>query len=1427
MKRKLLGLTVALLLAVGAFVFWYGGSREFTGFAAETLASEIRTALGIEVSVAALAVESPTTIGANGIVLYDKSGNVLLKADRVEVSVRPLAFIAGASALESIGTVKLSAPEFYLRQKADGAWNFEDLTNGEKDAASNDFSGVVVIDGAHLMLEQNGKALAADELDGRLDFSVRDAVAFMLSCKRKDGSLETSGNWSAQHKAVSVKAKNFHIADYLEYLPENLPIEVKEGTLSSLDVTLLKENDEWQIDGETLVMQLAVEVEGTLLDKIDGLILFDENQLRVFSRGQIDGQPVVLRGTATLDKDEPFLDMTVSSKGFDFHKVLPDFPLQGSVAFQATVGGSLKNPLIDGQVTIPAAQLYDYALRNIQARLKLEDDLLHVDTLTGEAFNGNFALSGDVRLRDEAYRLHLKTEGISLDSFAAFTDGAEGRADVDMAVNGHGFDRFMSAGLYGTLVVRDGSYASIGFKNLEASLFKPQDSMNIALDYLNVDLGQGRVSASGTVAQDQILVSVYGHGIELQQFAGLAPEVDFKGRADFAAEVTGPIGNPSVKARFAAVDGSALYQPYRLAEGDLTMDLSRVTLKNVRLTDGRAEHFVDGSIGLANQALDLKVISVQARAENLMRLLLPEEELTGNVDNTVVLRGTLADLEAEGEISFSEGSYKKILLAGAKGKYSRKNGRTEIRDFTVNSPNLQVKFSGVMEPDETLNFDIAAEEIDVGKLYLKLPYPVSGQAKFFGKLRGTVNAPEFYGQLAAPEVIFNGRPLSGIEGQVSYGADILCLDSLRFGQGEGTFSFSAEVKLETQQFNGSLDVQKGDVAAILDVFNIQQDWLSGALDGQIRLEGSAEHPKVRLKGNLLHGALREYPLDTVDLDVALDDTLVSVHRFYAKQNEGVLAMQGKVDLEGDVQLEIAGQSIDAALLTHLARYDLDAQGILNFGAQVSGRAKDPKANVSLEIAGGGVGSATFDSLYGLFTLESGIIHAEQVMLTKGEYKATAYGEVPLAALTKTGPVSAGEQMDLKISLDQADLTILPFLSKDIEWAMGKTSGILDLTGTLEHPLVNGRIAVDNGAVKLKPLAKPIEALTLDMQFRGTQIDLNTFEGTMGNGNYRMFGQSRLTGNGLSEYAFTLELDHLDVVNPYYTGPLTGKLALLDEKGVPKLKGNLDFTNVTVDIPSLPESEGALPRIRLDIDLNIGPKVRLYNALLYDILLEGHVHLGGSTAHPQSSGEVEAIRGTVSYLKTPFQVRQATALFNQVGSFLPSVSAEADTRLSRARVYLAVSGPADQLQLKVWSSPEMSEQEILSLLTLRSQYYEKGGDSGIGQEELNALVDLGLQMSFLSEVENMIRSSIGVDEFSIVRDTLAIDNGAGGKLDKEVYNLEIGKYVTDKLMLKYTTGLDYSAYRIGVRYDFNSNISLTSDWDQEDEMRIGIEARFKF
>jgi translocation and assembly module TamB len=65
------------------------------------------------------------------------------------------------------------------------------------------------------------------------------------------------------------------------------------------------------------------------------------------------------------------------------------------------------------------------------------------------------------------------------------------------------------------------------------------------------------------------------------------------------------------------------------------------------------------------------------------------------------------------------------------------------------------------------------------------------------------------------------------------------------------------------------------------------------------------------------------------------------------------------------------------------------------------------------------------------------------------------------------------------------------------------------------------------------------------------------------------------------------------------------------------------------------------------------------------------------------------------------------------------------------------------------------------------------------------------------------------------------------LDREVYNIEIGKYITDRLFISYTIGVDHEETSALIRYDLNRRFSITGAVDEYRRRRVGIEARFNF
>ena len=279
--------------------------------------------------------------------------------------------------------------------------------------------------------------------------------------------------------------------------------------------------------------------------------------------------------------------------------------------------------------------------------------------------------------------------------------------------------------------------------------------------------------------------------------------------------------------------------------------------------------------------------------------------------------------------------------------------------------------------------------------------------------------------------------------------------------------------------------------------------------------------------------------------------------------------------------------------------------------------------------------------------------------------------------------------------------------------------------------------------------------------------------------------------------------------------------------LPKLSGSIELDRALISIPSIPDTDDALPHFILDVDLNVNRHVHFFSPNFYDIHPSGHVHFGGTTHHPRTTGMIGVRRGdTVSYLRTVFKIREGTATFNQPESFLPEISFYAEARLVRTRVYLSAHGPLDHMDFRLGSSPEMSEEEIIRMLTLRSAY--QNGEGGITAADI---LSIGLQMSILSEVEDSVKNFLHLDVFRLSSGSGALfetrDDEAVRKNENE-YNLEIGKYFGDRILVRYVQGLGGASdkRRYGIQYDFNERFGISYDREGSNQL-ISVEARIRF
>ncbi|CUH94549.1 hypothetical protein P22_0615 [Propionispora sp. 2/2-37] len=1434
MKGKAIVLLAAGLLVIAAGILVVNKSRMVMAGFQDRLAVELSQALDTTVTVGTLELNSFHSLTIHDLSVYDKQQVLLANSDMATVSFSLLSLITGKSAAEAVERVTVYKPSVYLIQRSAGDWNVEDLVKEQQEEQQH-FGGKIELVGGRAVIQTAGETWQIDSVQGEADFADQPAIQVKGSALYREQPVKVEGRVnSPSGNMLTVWAEELALADFKVLFPSGGSLRPVDGTIKQATAIWQQQNGKNKLAGEAVLENTALDIDGVGVRDINGRVVFSEENLYLFATtARVLDQPLKLNGKVVFDTAVPVVDLTVASDGFDPAALELAIPLQGKVAFQAAVSGRVDNPVVEGEFRLPQGDYSGFGIANGKARLRMENQLVTLYDVQADMWGGHLTATGTVDIPNTAYQLQVGGKNIDSSAVPAGVAGLSGRADFEAGISGKG--ALQGAVINGSLQMASGSAGGIGFSNLAGGFFYQNEVLT--LDYLNAKVGDGSISASGVVPLEgnALAVAVRGQAVPLAALRNLDNEINLDGTADFTGQVTGSLKDPVFTCDFTAADGQVFQQPFTSAQGGLVLTTGSLQLHKTALFNGAGSHQIDGSLALTgNKEVNMHIVSRKVRAENLVALLAPGENLTGNVDNDLTVTGPVNNINMEGSLILTEGSFRGQLIARAEGAYQRKNGVTTVNHFLVDSLNTKIAISGTVNPDNQLNFDVTAQDIDLAKLHVNFPYPVSGQANFTGKLTGTMDNPLFDGQLAAAALEFNGQTISGVDSRLDYQNNQLTIYYLKFQQDTGSFNFRGGVNLTSNEVYGSLEVTNGRLPSLLSVFNVPAHDVDGLLNGRIQVRGVLPKPDIWLNGSLSSGKIKEYPLDSVELDLQLVNDVLTVNKLDARQGMGVLAARGTADFNGAINMEVGGRDIDAGLITALSDVALPVKGKLGFAAQISGKTRNLHADMSMEITEGSVGNATVDSLYGLFMLDDGKIQVNQLLLTQGPYRASAYGVIPLAALSSAGRQqgTAADQMDIKLRLDEADLSILPVLSKEISWAQGPTRGELTIQGTLAQPRINGSFSVQGGVVKPSFLNDPIQNVGVDIRFEDDKININTFEGYMGAGSYHLTGTVRLQGWTLADYNLTAAMENLGVNSKYFKGPLNGNLALVSTPKRPVLSGRIVLENDTIDIPALPDLEPSDLKLGMDLEVIAKNKVRLYNPYLYDMQLGGHVHFGGTTRWPDVSGRFFAKRGSVSYLRTQFKIKEAVAEFTQVGSLVPVIHLNAETKLQRTKVNLDINGPVDEMNFSLTSEPAMSQQEILSLLTLRSRYFERqndGQDNDFGRDELLGMLDAGLQIRFVSELESMLQNALGVDEFHFVRDTFTDGSSSTGSAtaEREGYNLEMTKYLTDRFLITYTIGVDHDEYQWDFRYDLSRRISLTGGTDNENDHRLGMEYRYRF
>jgi translocation and assembly module TamB len=1387
--------------------------------------------------------------------IFDRNSELIAKVDRADINLKFIVLRDDPAA--AVDAIKIDGALINLVKRDENSWNFNDI-NLESEGEST-FDAKIFFERGTVNAAFDGKSISVEEISGEVDCADMNAVDTKLNAKTLGAQIKATGTLGKEQQVINAEVDNIFFDKILPYLPEDkIPegVEILRGSARNTSFHLLHKVDVLSYLGSTEIKGAAVKVETTDVENIFGTVTFNEREIILDGSASANGQLAAVSGKIRLDTDETFFDLYAESDSFAPAAIINDIGINGAANIRAHLVGTAKNPQVDADIYSDWLAYENYSAQNISTKLRYVGEMIYLNDTSLNMLGGNLTGTVEVKTSDLTFNANVKAYGVDAATLCEFVGSdsfMDGRISADLGINGGG-DKPMK--VYGNAKATALNLEGLQFNAVNVSFYFTEN--NLTIDYLSANLSNnGTLGLEGTIVDmNQLALNFYGAHVDMSIAKKFNDALDMSGLADFKGTVRGDAENPKVTLELSAVDmskqnehftGKFFKQPFDSIQLVASGSLDGINIDKFNLEkDGNIKWTViEGNVGLTgDKHVNIKLDTTAVRAEDIAALVAPDQEITGNVTNTVKITGTIDNPQIVGNITFNRGSYRGVLLTGMTGDYFLEGDILRLQNFEITSPMVDMVLDGTInKTTQVMNFVVEGKDINLERFKAKLPekYHAEGHVQFQGIIQGTPDIPIFGGKLTADEIFLNGVALTNVYGLIESNGANVYLEDFHFSDGDATCQMQLSMNLDNEMVSGEADVTNADIANMFTIAGVDNDLVTGRLNSKILIGGTLTKLRGSLDGEIPVGTFAGYDIHDIKVAINLLNNSIYINQLEGKQGDkGTINLRGSAELEGALDVTLTAKDIALGLFGAAAGYDdLEMEGTTNIVAKLSGTVNNPFGEVLLT-AKGGIKGSTFDLLHGHFLLKDSRVNVEELSIQRElsgkTYGATMEGFVPLKAVLAHSKENLpdNEQLNLIVSLDGADLSLLPVMNKMIAFGVGELKGAVKITGTAAHPQFNGQIVMNDGSIKIKGMKSLIEHINISTLFKGERFDIENFSGNIGSGTFSLTGGFNFPGLEFKDYNFDFAANNLDIDSDIFDGIFNANFnfseVTIRNWTLPKLSGVINLDKCRITVPSIPESDDPFQNILLDVSLNLGEKVHFYSSHLYDMYFKGNANFEGTTLHPKTSGTIEMKRGgTLTYLETVFNIRECEVYFNQIGSFLPTLSFAADTKISGIKVFLNAKGQPGNMEFNLTSSPEMTQEEILQLLTLRDAY-EKGKGGSLSTEDALAI---GLQMTLLGDIEDALRKTIGIDQFTVSRGSGSMFErhtpaAEHNKSDREKdYNVKIGKYINDKLMIRYTHGFgSHKVNRYGLQYDFNDNIGVTIEREGKDYI-FSIEARYKF
>ena len=1345
------------------------------------------------------------------VTIKDRDGHLVGTAQEVAVGVKlsslPKIVGGNTSGATAISSVIVEAPDFHIWQLADGSWSITKLVKPSDPNKSGTFDGSVTInDGRVALRTKDGIKRNVENLDGTmaLDMSGMSKGAFTADV---DGSAITL-NGKIDMNNVSnfdlfVQADEIDTAGIMSFVPLRKDLSVTSGKLQDLHLNLKSEDGKYIMSGNVGFKGLTGTYKrgNTIYNITDGTgrIMLNNDQI-VISRSswRVNDQVTKINGLVTLGKDEEYLNLNVVADKVDL-EAITDVGVSGIVGGRAHIGGTTVSPRVDATIASDGISYNGYYIDRLQGDIVYDNGLVRTDDVRLSVGEGSAKVKGQYVVDTGDFDTTIKIQNLPLGTFTKdMISPVTGNIDGEMRILGK---NNQVTDVVGSVEGRQIGIRGVVVDTAKANFTHADNSTNMTVVGT---IGDGALSGYGYIQNGNIDATISGNALPLTALSPIIGQ-DVDGTLNTSFAIQGTLDNPNVMGTVWGQEVHYKGARFNNIHGDIKLDNHILTITNGHIGDGDGGYDVNGWYNLNTDVLDLNAKARAARIENVIRTV-TDVPITGWFETDNHITGTAANPIIEGRAHLWDGSAYGKLVTNAFAKYNYQNDTLELYRFDIEGYGATITGGGTVSK-EAINIDFEGKKIDMGRLLINTDYKVDGLLSGRGQITGSVDNPQFNGYISSDALSVNGELLNDIHGRVYADKSVVNVQDFTFAEADGgRYTAKGGMKFDdSRQLFGVLDVTNGSVKNLLTLLDRSNEHIDGKLNGSVEIGGTRDNPSVNVTGKINDVSIDEKIVGDATIDASLANRKFKVTTLKLPVDEGLIAIGGTMDLDGQADLQVALKDVDIVPFLPLMGKDIQATGWVTGVVNITGETKNPKVELSGAVESGSFNGVGIDEGFVLATMQDQVIQIQRIQGAKSGYKLSVYGKIPLAAIFTSGyiPANDSKSMDVTIDFNEADMAVIPLLTTSVKEATGPLKGTVHITGTIDQPEAYGTVSVRNGTMKLASVENQITGIDGDLIFSGQQGDFQS-RINMGKGSAGLAAKVNWSGHTLTNYKAAVQLEDLEVRSEYVRGPLNGELYIADRDGLPTLIGTLNLEKIQFKIPLSLQSSESTKDMGVDVTVHAGKGVRLYDRTLYNMFISGDVHFGGSLQNPTASGQFDVRNGTFKYLSHVFNITKGNAHFVG-GSYLPNLQLEAETNVSNYTIMLGVKGTVDHMDLSLSSNPTLSRKQIISMLT-----FGRGADSNsstLTNEDVNAVATAGLQMFAFGYVQDALQNTLGLDRINITTGSIDPDEPTNRDTASN-YNIEIGKYVLPRVMLTYSQGINNKQNKYGIEYSVKRNLKFT-------------------